>query len=541
MIQEVELPELLDPSSIAANAAIAIESPVAQADEDSAAIHADNLDLEEIDTANLLAPKDEEVEEEEGQATSPPPPSASVYYVIDAEQDSYDNNRKGNRHEPQRQIRWLIVAGTCVFSILVATIASMVIWQLWMRSQQQHNPCVEPTTDTPLLIISFDGFRADYFDMVDTPNFARVWQRGVRARSMVPVFPSKTFPNHYTIVTGLYPESHGIVSNKMYDPVFDETFSLSNIAAVTDGKWWSGEPIWVTLAKHGQRSGVYFWPGSEAEIAGHRPTYWERFRTVDPHIRVDTVISWLEKPKTERPSFLALYFDEVDHAGHSYGPYSQQVKDAVRSVDATLGYLLDQLDERSLTQNMNIMLVSDHGMANTTADRVIYLDDYIADPPISSLKVVEYSPVLGIIPLNASHTEFVDSAYDKLANATPLMPIFKRSQVPERFHYRNNRRIPNLIGVAEDCYTITGNRKNKVSPGGAHGYDPLLPSMHAIFVAAGPAFKTSDSDGSEDGIVVPSFDNIHLYELMSHLLDVTPAPNNGTLSAVKHLLRNPDC
>ncbi len=382
----------------------------------------------------------------------------------------------------------------------------------------------DPDTQ-PLILLSIDGFRWDYMDKVDTPHLDRLATQGVLASSLKPVFPTKTFPNHYTIVTGLYPDHHGIVSNNMVDPEMEERFSLGNRAAVGDGAWWGGEPIWVTVEKQGQKAGTFFWPGSEADIQGIRPSYWKDYDGGIPDDeRVDTVLDWFSLPPDERPTFLTLYFSGVDQAGHRFGPDAQETQDAISRVDATVGRLISGLESKQMLGRVNLILVSDHGMAPMTRERVIFLDDYI---DLNEVDVVDMNPMLGLIPKNGT----VQDLFDALDKAHPALTVYLKANMPAHLHYGTHRRVPPLVGLANEGWAI-GTRSNfersKSYTGGLHGYAPNVASMHGLFIAHGPAFKS--------GAQVASIHNLDIYELMTHLLDLTPAPNDGSLDDIRHIL-----
>lgn len=378
----------------------------------------------------------------------------------------------------------------------------------------------------PLLLISIDGFRWDYFERYEAPTLSRLAAEGVRSTGLIPSFPSKTFPNHYTLVTGLYPEHHGIVANNMYDPDFDAEFGLGLSDAVGDGRWWGGEPLWATAQRQGLRSATLFWPGSEAEIGGVRPTLWQPYDgAMTGAARVDTVLSWLDLPPMERPTFLTLYFSEVDHAGHVAGPVSDSVAVAVRQVDSYLRRLVEGLEARGLLGRMHLLLVSDHGMSATSRERAILLDDYL---DLDRVRVVDWNPVVMIRP----EGENPDSVVAALRRA-PHLTVYRRDALPARWHFQAHRRIPEVIGVAEEGWSITSRSRFESRPGwldgGTHGYDPDLRSMHGLFIAHGPAFR--------EGVVVGPFQNVHLYNLMASLLGLTPTPNDGDLTVVGHVLR----
>jgi len=378
-----------------------------------------------------------------------------------------------------------------------------------------------------VILISLDGFRWDYPDKFPAPNLQQLAKNGVRAKAMIPAFPTKTFPNHYTIVTGLYPAHHGIVANTMYDPEFDAKFSLSNRDAVSDGRWWEGEPLWVTAEKQNQRSGILFWPGSEAKIAGVRPTHWKVYDDDFPNpARVDTVLAWLDLPAKRRPTFLTLYFSDVDNAGHHHSPDSPEVKNAIQDVDQLLGRLMDGLKARGIKNRVNLVIVSDHGMTPVTPDRVIYLDDYL---DLNKVNIVDWNPVVAVRPREMNE----DEIYHKLANAHPNLQVYRKHEIPARFHYQNHRRIAPIIGIADDGWTISRhgmrNTAERLHTTGEHGYDNQLAVMRAIFIAHGPAFKS--------GLVVEPFQNIHLYSLICEILKLQPARNDGDLDSVRVMLK----
>jgi predicted AlkP superfamily pyrophosphatase or phosphodiesterase len=388
----------------------------------------------------------------------------------------------------------------------------------------------QPAASQPtVILLSFDGWRWDYDTKAPTPNLHRLMARGVRAERLIPSFPSKTFPNHYTIVTGLYPGHHGIVANNIYDPAMQASFSLSDRAAVGDGRWWGGEPIWVTAQRRGLVTATLYWPGSEAEISGVRPRYWKLYdeKTAPPDDeRVDQILAWLDLPAAERPSFITGYFSDTDHAGHDNGPESPELKAAVAHLDAVLGRLLAGLDARGLTDRVNIVAVSDHGMSETSSDRVIVLADYV---DLDTIDIVDINPTLGIIP-KAPAT--VDEVYRRLAQAHPHLKVYRKAETPEAWHYRDHPRVPPIVGVADDGWVVVRRQpKDRPSPpriAGTHGYAPDAVSMHGLFVAAGPAFRR--------GLVVPPFENVDVYDMLASALHLPPAPNDGDPAVARRVM-----
>jgi predicted AlkP superfamily pyrophosphatase or phosphodiesterase len=387
----------------------------------------------------------------------------------------------------------------------------------------------EPT----VILISFDGWRWDYDTKAPAPNLRRLMARGVHADKLIPSFPTKTFPNHYTIVTGLYPGHHGIVANNIMDPATGRRFSTSNRREVSDSMWWGGEPLWVTAQRAGQRTAAMFWVGSEARIDGLYPNYWKPYNEALPgNARVDQILRWLDLPEAERPTFLTLYFEDVDTAGHDDGPESRTVREAIRRVDGYLGRLLRGLERRKLLDRVNLVAVSDHGMAATSNDRVVVLDDYIS---LGDVEVVDINPTLGLAPKPGKE----DAVYSALASAHPRLKVFRRDATPEHWHYRDHPRIPPIVGVADEGWqvlrraTVLEIALRRIRPTrGQHGYDPRdAMSMGGLFVAAGPAFK--------QGASVPAFENVHIYNVLARVLGVTPARNDGDPDVARTLLRGP--
>ena len=241
-----------------------------------------------------------------------------------------------------------------------------------------HAPEARKPDYSPVILISIDGYRADYLEHGLSPNLAALAHDGVRAQALKPAFPTLTFPNHYTIVTGLYPDHHGIVNNRMLDPVSGKRFVSSDPTLASDPLWWGGEPLWVGVERQGKHAATMFWPGSDYAIDGVRPEFWKSFdRAVSADDRVDQVLQWLDLPAGQRPDFVTLYFDQVDHEAHDFGPASGQAFAAITLVDNALGRLLAGLQQRHLSEATNLVIVSDHGMTAASIEHSIVLDDLI--------------------------------------------------------------------------------------------------------------------------------------------------------------------
>jgi predicted AlkP superfamily pyrophosphatase or phosphodiesterase len=375
-----------------------------------------------------------------------------------------------------------------------------------------------------LLLISIDGFRADYTEIYDTPNLDKFAASGVVADYMIPVFPTKTFPNHYSIATGLYVENSGIISNNMYDPEMDQFYSLGNRESVQNPSWYGGEPIWVTAENQGIPTAPLFWPGSEAPIGGAYPTHWAPYDDELPYsARVDSVITWLQDEDETAPGFMTLYFSKVDTYGHHYGPVSDSVALALKEVDQYIGYLLSELDRIKYRDNLNIIIVSDHGMTEVSEDKVILLDKLFN---LADAEIIDWAPVTTIKPNEGKSKEI----YSKLKESESHYTVYMKDEIPDDFRFKKNLRVPEIVLVAESGYSVTSTERmlNTDINGGDHGYRPSDPDMRAVFFASGPDFKA--------GKKIPSFQSIHLYELMASLLNIDPAPNDGHIDSLKYTL-----
>ena len=403
----------------------------------------------------------------------------------------------------------------------------ILVWIAWVAGCAPLPARTAATSPRqPLILVSIDGFRADYLDRHQTPTLATLAANGVRAEAMKPAFPTLTFPNHYTLVTGLYPDHHGIVNNRMVDPASGKVFVYKDRKTISDPAWWGGEPIWVSVEKQGQHAATMFWPGSDVAIAGVRPSEWLPFDSkLTPDQRVDQLLRWIDLPAPRRTSFFTLYFEQVDHAGHDGGPDAPAVQAALREVDTALAHLVDGLQRRHLFEHTNLVIVSDHGMTATSRERRSYLDDVLS---LADVEVVNYGILAGIVP-HAGKTGAVEHA---LLAPHPHMWCSRKSELPARLHYGTNPRIPALLCLAEDGGTITSHDYENGGghfSAGEHGYDNDDPAMRALFIAHGPAFKR--------GVVMPEFDNIDVYPLLAHLLDIQPQPNDGSYDAVAGMLR----
>ncbi|XP_078398216.1 venom phosphodiesterase 2-like [Cetorhinus maximus] len=395
--------------------------------------------------------------------------------------------------------------------------------------------CPEGYSRPPVILFSLDGFRFDYLQKwkSSVPVINKLNTCGVHTPYMIPVYPTKTFPNHYTIVTGLYPESHGVVGNRMYDVDMDASFSLRNKEKF-NSLWYKGQPVWLTAMYQGLKTGTFFWPGSEVKINGTYPNIYKKYdHSISFEERVFTILKWLDLPKEHRPDFYSLYLDEPDKSGHEYGPDSNKVKEALERVDMIVGMLMDGLKQRNLQQCVNLILVSDHGMEEVNCKKVAYLNRYLDN--IQNI-YMHYGPAGRIRAKDVPKEYFTFDSEGLVKNLTcrspdqHFKPYLKRF-LPKRFHFASSRRIEDVHLYMDPQWQTALKPPMKYCTGGFHGSDNQYKSMQAIFLGHGPGFKTKTE--------VQPFSNIEVYNLICDLLQITPAPNNGTHGSLNHLLKKP--
>lgn len=395
-------------------------------------------------------------------------------------------------------------------------------------------PTQQPIRDLKptVILISLDGFRYDYLDKYRPRAVGKLAQNGVRARWMIPSFPTKTFPNHYTVATGLYPQNHGIVENSVYD--FGEVFSMSKRSEVQNPRWWWGEPIWVTAEKQGQIAASYFFVGTETFIQGEAPTHWRTYNGRVPNImRVDKILSYLDQPVGKRPTMLSMYFSTTDDVGHEFGPDSEEIKYAVWEVDLYIERLMDGLRRRGIDQKVNIIITSDHGMAAVDQRNAVLMDDYfdITDKKLAD-PIITYGEIWQIFAKPGKEDEIM-ARLRNIEHAT----CWRKADIPARLHYNTGRRIAPIVCSADEGWHMTTRERFEIQKKsddflqirGAHGYDNRYESMRATFIAHGEAFKR--------GYVAAPFENVEVYNIMAHILRLIPAKNDGDLNRVRGMLR----
>ncbi|MCF8302308.1 MAG: ectonucleotide pyrophosphatase/phosphodiesterase [Bacteroidales bacterium] len=374
-------------------------------------------------------------------------------------------------------------------------------------------------------MLSVDGFRWDYPEMTQTPNLDKIAKQGVKAQSLKPSFPTKTFPNHYSMATGLHPDHHGIVNNSFYDPAMDKYYAIRMADARDNPAFYEGEPIWVTAEKQGITSASYFWVGSEVLIDSIRPTYWKRYQHDFPFAqRIDSVIAWLQKPAEKRPHLITWYMHEPDAIGHRHGPAGNATLDMVTHLDSLIGVFMHKLDQLPKSDKVDVIITSDHGMGAISPQRLVKLQNHVNK---DWLDEIQGGNPMYLLEAKEGYT---DSVYLELKKVDHIK-VWKHGEVPDHLNYGTHRRTLDLIVVADSAWSVNFGEAYDYT-GGTHGYENTNKDMHAIFYAYGPDFRKKH--------IHPTFENVDLYPLITHLLDLKPAQVDGKLERVEGMLVNDD-
>ena len=381
--------------------------------------------------------------------------------------------------------------------------------------------CKTTRQERYVVVLSMDGFRDDYPGRGHTPTLDSLAKVGVRA-SFVPCFPSVTFPNHYSMATGLHPDNHGLVNNSFYDSTMQKMYRIKDREAVSNPAFYGGEPVWNTAERQGVKAATYFWVGSEAPVGGKHNSIWKVFDSSVPYNdRADSVVAWLSLPKEQRPHLVMWYIEEPDAIGHDATPDSSVVIDKVEELDAVLARFFSKVNKLDIAPKIDFIVTSDHGMATFVPDKYVNLGDYL---PRDSFKFV-FDGVPTVLYPKPGYT---DTAYEILKKV-PNITVWKKEEVPARYQYGSNARIGDLIVLPDVGCMVQFRDKGKPWLGGAHGYDNFDPTMQAIFYASGPSFKKN--------VTHPSLPNISLYPLICRLLKIKPAPNDADSVDLDGLLK----
>ncbi len=383
-----------------------------------------------------------------------------------------------------------------------------------------------------LVLISIDGFRWDYPDLYPTPAIDRIAKRGIKAEALQPAFPTLTFPNHYSIATGMLPTHHGLVANNFPGTESASWYSYKTRSAVQDGSWYLAEPLWVTAEKQGMVTAAYFFVGTEADVQGVRPTHWKKYDVNDSgEKRVTQVLGWLGQPAPVRPHLITLYFEEVDNHSHWYGPGSPESIKSIRHVDEQIGHLLDGIETLPFAENIYIVLVSDHGMAPYNKQKPVFvLDRYVN---LEGTRLTEGGPWVSV------HFDQRDDARtmeirDTINQAWDCGRAMLPADVPESWAVDDNPRFPDLIIQADPgCAVISSSDMRKKITPGDHGWPPEMEEMKGIFMAYGPGI----APGTRTGVIQVT----DVYPLMMKILDLNyPGPIDGDRNRLPSILETPD-
>jgi len=397
---------------------------------------------------------------------------------------------------------------------------------------------IQDKAETPyVILISLDGFRHDYVEKFNTPNLKKYISKGVSAEAMLPSYPSKTFPNHYTIVTGMYPDNHGLVDNSFYDSELDIQYSTRNRSIVENPAFYGGTPLWQLVQQNGMKSASYFWVGSEAPVTGSFPDYYHIYDgSVANETRIQAAVDWLELPASERPNFMTLYFSLVDSQGHATGPNAKETKETVLEADRLIGLLMEKLEDVDLP--VNIIITSDHGMHEIKPEKDSYLtiQELLKDFDQDKFRFVS----------NGAHGHFYSDDKNYLKEIADVLKsrsysdrfeLFFKPELPKHWHYGNNKRVGDLfIKINPGHYPTSQVRKYSALKNqefrGEHGFDPdETEDMGAIFYAYGPNFKS--------GLKIGKFRNIHIYPMIAKVLGITDLPEiDGNLEVLAPIIKD---
>lgn len=368
------------------------------------------------------------------------------------------------------------------------------------------------------VVVSLDGYRWDYPQWYDTPFIDFMADKGISS-GLIPSYPSKTFPNHYTIATGLYPDHHGIVANEFYDPTTHESFALSHPKQKMNPKFYGGEPIWNTAHRQGKRVAVFYWPGSDVKVNGRYPDKFFKYDKkprLTMEARLEGVMKELRRPERTRPDLIMAYLEQPDANGHSYGPHHKKTRQAVQTVDSLLQNLYHGIAALPYADDINLIVLSDHGMA--------WVDERNSVGVKHLLKPEWVLKVSGSVPCNIyTQKGYQDSVYMALRHIDHAR-VWKKQDIPAYLHYGSHARVGDVVVSPDIGYVIYD---DPITKGGTHGYDPTLSEMHAVFRAIGPDFGHAS---------LPHFENVNVYPLLCRLLDILPAPNDGSIDVVETIL-----
>lgn len=406
------------------------------------------------------------------------------------------------------------------FKSILIVCGLLLLWSCKYNSKSERK---DQSNKTYVIMLSMDGFRWDYPEKANTPNLDYIETIGVKAQASIPCFPTKTFPNHYSMATGLHPNNHGIIFNKFYAPDLDRYYSIGNNEAVSDPDFYFGEPIWVTAEKQGVKSASYFWVGSEAPHDNIFPSNYHTYNGSVPfEKRLDGVIDWLKLPEEKRPQLIMWYMEEPDSKGHDVGPDHPEMIQTVEYLDSLIGVFNQKIADLPFAGQINVIYTSDHGMGQISKEKSVYLYDLIEKD--WCWHIDGGNPVYSI----DAKDEYYDTIFHILSSQQHIS-VWKKNEIPERLNFGSSERIKDFLVLADSSWSIWKSSNRISYSGGAHGFDNANTDMHAIFYAYGPAFKS--------GYKHHAINNIDLYPLICNILGLKPAPVDGKLENVIEMLK----
>lgn len=377
-----------------------------------------------------------------------------------------------------------------------------------------------------VIFVSFDGFRWDYLNRNLTPNLEKIRNEGISTLSLQPSFPSKTFPNHQSLITGMYPAHHGIIANTFINPFDKNLFRMKDTNSVRDSRWYLGEAFWETAERQGIKTACYFWPGSELTLNYRHPSIFKTYNSKRNYEeRIEKVVEWLKLPPEEKPHFITLYFEILDDIGHSSGPNSNEINEAIKKADDFVGLLINKLDQIKMKDSVNLMILSDHGMTEVSNEKVINIESILAG---YNCQFGEEGPNMMLFP----QKDQVKEVYNVLKKNENNYKVYLREEIPSYFHFSDHPFISPIYIIGDLGWNLVTNRwkKDGYSTKGNHGYDNHEVDMHGIFIASGPNFKQGYKTGT--------IRNIDIYPVLCKLFNIIPRANiDGKLDNVEFLLK----
>lgn len=384
-----------------------------------------------------------------------------------------------------------------------------------------------------VVMVSFDGFRYDYVERYQAPNFKKIIAEGTQAQGLIPIYPSKTFPNHYSIVTGMYAENHGIIDNTFYNKATQQTYQISDKKQVQNANWYQGVPLWQYAQQQGLKTASFFWVGSEAPVTGSFPTYYYQYDAAFPNQkRIEKVIEWLQLPENERPQLITLYFSDVDTQGHRFGAESEEVKTAVLNMDTLIGQLWEKL--KKMPYDIDLIIVSDHGMQTLENPQ----KEHIMIEDLANLSNPNINIVSNLLQTHIyiNEPDSVEKIYQDIKAKEQNFWVYKKADIPDSLHYKKHPCIGDILIIAKPNYVLlTDNQAKQMQKGkmsiGQHGYPASTsPNMQGIFYAVGKDIRK--------GLTINAFENIHIYPLVCHLLGI-PIPTiiDGQWNVLKPIIK----